>query len=64
MFADPTTEWFKWFAWRPVHTWDRGWRWLRSVWKRRCQPHSYLPGPQSWFYQFLVTNPKEELDGK
>lgn len=27
--------WFRWFAWRPVDTDDRGWVWLRMVWKRR-----------------------------
>lgn len=27
---------FRWFAWRPVNTVDRGWRWLRFVWRRRC----------------------------
>ena len=27
---------FRWFAWRPVRTQDRGWRWLRKVWRRRA----------------------------
>lgn len=27
-------EWFRWFAWHPVWTSDRGWRWLRVVWRR------------------------------
>ena len=26
---------FRWFAWHPVWTEDRGWRWLRFVWRRR-----------------------------
>lgn len=25
----------RWFAWRPVNTKDRGWRWLRFVWRYR-----------------------------
>lgn len=25
----------RWFAWRPVNTDDRGWRWLRLVWRQR-----------------------------
>ena len=25
----------RWFAWQPVDTEDRGWRWLRVVWRRR-----------------------------
>lgn len=27
---------FRWFAWRPVWTGDRGWRWMRPVWRRRA----------------------------
>jgi hypothetical protein len=27
--------WFRWFAWRPVVTEDRGVRWLRFVYRRR-----------------------------
>lgn len=26
---------FRWFAWRPVFTRDRGWRWLRMVNRHR-----------------------------
>lgn len=26
---------FRWFAWHPVRTDDRGWRWLRAVWRKR-----------------------------
>ena len=26
---------FRWFAWRPVETDDRGWRWLRLIWRQR-----------------------------
>lgn len=26
---------FRWFAWHPVKTTDRGWRWLRLVYRRR-----------------------------
>lgn len=25
----------RWFAWHPVNTWDRGWKWLRVVHRRR-----------------------------
>lgn len=27
---------FRWFAWRPVRTSDRGLRWLRLLWRRKC----------------------------
>lgn len=53
-FGEPITPWFRWFAWRPVHTVDRGWRWLRPVWKRRVQKHSYLDGGVDFWFQFAV----------
>lgn len=31
---------FRWFAYRPVWTHDRGWRWLRMVWRRRCHANN------------------------
>ena len=58
-FGEPINDWHRWFAWRPVDTVDRGWRWLRSVNCRRIQKHNYLPGgPDSWF-QYAVEIPKE-----
>lgn len=41
-----------WFAWRPVDTEDRGWRWLTYVWRRR----QYLdidgqPAMRFWVYE-------------
>lgn len=38
-----TTPWFRWFAWHPVWTTDRGWRWLRVVWRRHVPPLA-VPG--------------------
>lgn len=38
-----TEQWFRWFAWRPVWTRDRGWQWLRMVWRRHCPP-LLIPG--------------------
>lgn len=35
---------FRWFAWHPVDTDDRGWRWLRMVWRRREYNHVPFPG--------------------
>lgn len=32
LFGTPVGPWFRWFAWRPVMTADRGWRWLIFVW--------------------------------
>lgn len=57
-FAEPVSNWYRYFAWKPVATWDRGYRWLTVVWKRKCQPHDYLQGSQSWFFQYRATKPE------
>jgi hypothetical protein len=50
MFGDSVAPWHRWFAWRPVSTVDRGTQWLRVVYRRRIQKHSYLNGgPDFWF---------------
>lgn len=49
-FGEPIGPWFRWFAWHPTDTVDRGWRWLRPVWRRRVSRHDYLDGgSQTWF---------------
>lgn len=54
-FGDPTAPWFRSFAWRPVWTVDRGRVWLRPVWKRQIQKHSYLsPGGPDFWFQYAV----------
>lgn len=55
LFADVTTSWYIWFAWRPTETVDRGWRWMRFVWRRRVQSKVHLPGPQMTWYQTAVS---------
>ena len=51
LFGTPVGPWFRWFAWRPVRTVDRGWRWLMFVWRRRYQSKLNLPGPiDQWFH--------------
>ena len=54
-FSWPIAPWFKWFAWHPVYTIDRGWRWLIFVWKRPCQVKEYLShnGGDIW-WQHIV----------
>lgn len=54
VFGHPTGEWYRWFAWRPTRTLDRGWRWLRFVWKRPCQKDIDLPGPITTWFQTVV----------
>lgn len=58
LFGEPISEWYRYFAWRPISTLDRGYRWFWIVWKRKCQPHEYLSGPMTPFYQYRATAPK------
>jgi hypothetical protein len=53
-FGEPVTDWFRWFAWHPVETCDRGWRWLRPVWRRRIEKHHYLTGGRDRWFQHAV----------
>ena len=59
LFGEPISEWYRYFAWRPISTLDRGYRWFWIVWKRKCQPHEYLSGPMTPFYQHRATKQKE-----
>lgn len=58
-FGFPVGPWFRWFAWRPVLTEDRGWRWGRVVWRRRCQSHNYLDVPTVHWFQHVCEDPRE-----
>lgn len=40
---------FRWFAWRPAWTDDRGWRWLRPVWRRRLYLDLMGQPAMAWF---------------
>jgi hypothetical protein len=63
LFGFPVGPWFKWFAWHPTKTTDRGWRWLRPVWRRRYQTHSYLRGPTMHWFHDRVIPPASTEDG-
>ncbi|ASR83382.1 hypothetical protein SEA_CATERPILLAR_82 [Arthrobacter phage Caterpillar] len=54
MFGRTVSDWERWFAWRPVHTLDQGWVFGRFVWRRRCVKKALLPGPQTFWFQYLV----------
>lgn len=54
LFADPITDWYRWFAWHPVDTEDRGWRWLCLVWRRRVQLKTHLSGGRERWFQHVV----------
>lgn len=55
--------WQYWFAWYPVRTEQHGWRWLRTVERRRYYPDPMLTpliGAQSsWEYQPTPSNRHE-----
>ena len=53
-FGFPICAWYKWFAWHPVCTIDRGWRWLRFVNRRRIAKHDYLYGGADFWEQYAV----------
>jgi hypothetical protein len=53
-FGSPISPWFRWFAWRPVETVDRGWRWLVVVNRRRIQKNPYLDGGSDFWNQYAV----------
>lgn len=53
-FGRPVAPWHPWFAWRPVETVDRGWRWLRIVNRRRIQKLYYLDGPIDFWWQYAA----------
>lgn len=54
LFGRPVAPWHRWFAWRPVDTVDRGWRWLRVVNRRRVQKLVSLPGGFDFWFQYAV----------
>lgn len=62
-FGEPVGPWFRWFAWRPISTEDRGLRWLRFVWRRRCQLHDYLPAPVTFWFQHVCADPDYPTPG-
>ncbi len=45
MFSNPITGWWRWYAWYPVRTLDRGWRWLCWIERRALVTKPNLPGP-------------------
>lgn len=52
LFGTPTGPWMLTFAWRPRHTFDGGWVWLRFCWKRYVHKHQWLDGGPDWWWQY------------
>lgn len=64
-FGAPVSPWFLWFAWHPVMTVDRGWRWLCPIWRRRVQKHDHLTGGADFWFQNVAWLPlSEETTGE
>lgn len=61
MFGWPITDWYRSFAWRPVETVDRGWRWLRPVYRRRIQKKAHLHGGGDFWFQSVVQRPNSAV---
>jgi hypothetical protein len=53
-FGTPVTGWSHWFAWHPVYTADRGWRWFESINRRRIRKHDHVLGGSEEWYQHVV----------
>lgn len=47
------TKPYRWFAWRPVWTRERGRVWLRYVWRRHVPPLLGVPG-SCWTWEHTV----------
>lgn len=54
-FGSAVCDWYRVWAWKPVHTVDRGWIWLRPYWRRNIQRHAFLDGGPDFWWQNVVT---------
>lgn len=44
-FSNPIAKEYRWFAWYPIKTADRGYRWLSVVYRRKYMLKSFLDAP-------------------
>lgn len=54
MFGDIIGPWHRWFAWRPVETFDGRKVWMRRVNRRRVQTKIWLPGSLDQWWQYAA----------
>lgn len=59
-FGSPVAPWHRWFAWRPVDTVDRGYRWLTLIHRRRIHKHGFLNGGADFWFQYAVSIDTQE----
>jgi hypothetical protein len=53
-FGAPASGWYPWFAWHPVFTADRGWRWLMIVNRRSIRKRESVVGGADRWFQHVV----------
>lgn len=58
-FGEYTGSWHKWFAWKPVKTYDQRFVWLRMVWRRGVYKHQYLHGGRDFWFWYSLDAPSE-----
>lgn len=51
MFGTPISGWSRAWAWKPVHTLDHGYIWLRVYWRRRIHKKQHLDGGADFWWQ-------------
>jgi hypothetical protein len=51
MFGNPISSWSRAWAWKPVHTLDHGYIWLRFYWRRRIHKKQFLHGGADFWWQ-------------
>ncbi len=54
LFGRPVSDWYRVWAWKPVHTLDRGYIWLRPYWRRRIYKKQFLHGGADFWWQNVV----------
>lgn len=54
LFGRPVSDWYRVWAWKPVHTLDRGYIWLRPYWRRRIYKKQFLHGGPDFWWQNVV----------
>lgn len=54
MFGRPVSDWSRSFSWKPVHTLDHGYIWLRFYWRRRIYKHQFLHGGDDFWWQNVL----------
>lgn len=52
MFGEPVARWHRWFAWKPIRTFDGRWTWGRFIERRLIQKHTYLDGGADFWRQY------------